>query len=317
MAKKLKIGIIGCGGIAVAHAGGWQACGDEIFAVFDTNEQRAADFAKQFGAQVMPNLTALFESGVDAVSITTPPVAHAACALEALKRNIHVLLEKPFTMNPEEAAMVVEAEKNSQAKLMTAFRHRFLPVNRKIKELIDSGELGNIVFFFNHFFGSNEAFASDWHSKKEIAGGGAAMDVATHSVDLFRFFFGDIAAKDMVASYHFGNPVEDNAMIQLKSQSGVLGQITVGWCAGVGSDKVEVIGDKAKALYDYTVINELKVFRKGQQEPEVLEFPVTWGFPEQIQAFHDAIVNNTDVPITAQDGATNLNDIMSLYAKMA
>lgn len=317
MEQQIKVGIIGCGSIAGAHAGGWKACGAEIVAVFDTNTERAKSFAEQFGGEVKSDLTALLDCGVDAVSITTPPVAHADCAVEALKRNINVLMEKPFALNLSDAQRVMEALKTSEGKLMTAFRHRYLPVNQKIKSMIDSGELGDIVYFFNRFYGSNPAFASDWHSNPAVSGGGAAMDVATHSVDLFRFFFGKIIDRKMQCACHFKGAVEDTAMIQLQSASGVMGQITVGWTAGVGSDIVEVTGTKATALYDYKVIDELKIYRQGAAEPEVLKFPRTWAFPEQIQAFHEAIKNDTAVPVTAEDGLTNLQDIFELYATQA
>ena len=200
MEQKIKVGIIGCGSIAGAHAGGWKACDAEIVAVYDTNAERAKSFAEQFGGEVKSDLASLLDCGVDVVSITTPPVAHADCAVEALKRNINVLLEKPFALNMDDAQRIMDALKSTSAKLMTAFRHRFLPPNQKIKAMIDSGEMGDIVYFFNRFYGSNPAFASDWHSNPPVSGGGAAMDVATHSVDLFRFFFGEVTDK-IIAQY--------------------------------------------------------------------------------------------------------------------
>ncbi len=315
--KNLKVGIVGCGTIAGAHIGGWQACNAQVTALFDTDSKRMESMAGTTGAAPMPSLDALLSSGVDVISITTPPVAHADVAVAALARNIHVLMEKPFALNPAEAQRIMAAASRSEGQVMTAFRHRYLPANRKIKELIEAGELGDVVFFFNRFCGWNDAFARDWHSRKAIAGGGVAMDVASHSVDLFRFFFGDIATRRMVGAAHFAGEVEDSAMIQLQSKSGVMGQIAVGWAAATNSNVVEVVGTKATALYDYEVINRLKIFRRGTPEPEILEFPVTWAFPEQIKAFAEAILARKSPPVTAGDGVLNLQDLTELYTQMA
>lgn len=315
MKRKLKVGIIGCGSIAGAHAGGWKSCDAEITAVYDIDQARARSFAEQFGGEVKSDLAALLDCDLDAVSITTPPSAHADCAVEALRRNIHVLLEKPFALDLAGAERIMRALENSDAKLMTAFRHRFLPANQQIKSMIDSGALGRIIFFFNRFYSNNPSFASDWHSDPAIAGGGAVMDVAAHSIDLFRYFFGDVADKKIHCARHFGGAVEDTAMIQLQSVSGVIGEIAVGWAAGVGSDTVEIVGSCGTVVYDYKNIDELKILRPGCGGAEIIRFPRTWGFPEQIQAFRDAIVNDTAAAVSAEDGLINLQDIFELYNK--
>jgi len=89
-----KVGIIGCGGISRCHADGYKENGAEVVAVTDMSAEAAAKLAEETGAAVFADYRALLASGVDTVSICTPPVAHEEVAIAALAAGVHVLCEK-------------------------------------------------------------------------------------------------------------------------------------------------------------------------------------------------------------------------------
>lgn len=130
--------MIGCGGIASAHGEGYQKNGAEIVALVDLNPAAAEEFRKKHApeARVFPDVESLLASGVDAISLCTPPSAREEVAVAALGRGIHVLSEKPLAHTIEAGRRIVAAAHASRAFFMTAFRHRFIPPIARMKALI-------------------------------------------------------------------------------------------------------------------------------------------------------------------------------------
>ncbi len=141
--------------MAGGHVEGYLKNNVKIAALADMNIMTAEAMAKDLdNARCCDDYKALLESGlVDAVSICTPPVAHEEAAIFALEHNIHVLLEKPLAHSMESARQIMMAAERSEGLLMTAFRHRFLPPTQKIREIINNGSIGPVVFFQNIFCG--------------------------------------------------------------------------------------------------------------------------------------------------------------------
>jgi len=167
---------------------------------------------------------------VDAVSICTPPDAHAAIALHALGRGIHVLCEKPLAHTLEAGRQMAAAAAQSRALFMTAFRHRFLPAIRKLKELIDAGRVGRPRVPAELLLRSGRGTGKLWFGRKAVAGGGTLMDTSSHSVDLFRFLFGEIVEQHAVMHRHLdGTDVEDASVLVVRAERGAVGSLTASW----------------------------------------------------------------------------------------
>jgi predicted dehydrogenase len=312
----LRAGIIGCGGIAKSHAAGYNANNITITAVTDLNPEAANAMAAETGAAVFASAEELLNSGaVDVVSICTPPIAHEKDTIYALEKGINVLLEKPAAFDAKSARNIKEAADKSSAKLMLAFRHRYVPAVVKMKELIDAGEIGSIVFFHNTFCGPAFAMKDKWFSKKAVAGGGSMLDTSSHSVDLFRFLVGEVTEQHAVYHTHFnGTDVEDAGIITVKAENGAIGALTSAWVAGTGKADILIMGQKGKLEYAY--FGDLTLHMNGK-DPEKIELPAfSGGFNEQIASFVKAI-NGSELEINALDGLRCLEIINACYEENA
>ena len=311
----LKAGIIGCGVIAKSHIAGYKTNEIEVVAVTDMDTDAAKATAKSLNNTVKVFATAkeLIDSGkVDVISICTPPVAHADVAAYALKNGVHVLCEKPLAHSLEDAQKIKKATKNSNAKFMVAFRHRYLIAIQQIKKMVDNGDIGIPVMFVNEFGGPSFAMQDKWFCNKTIAGGGCMLDTSSHSVDLFRYFFGEVIEQHAVMHKHFANTdVEDCAILSLKSKSGVLGSLISSFVFACGRPKLDITGQKGRIIYEYG--DEFRYYNRKNEQWKTIATEKSKGFDVQISMLVDAIKNDTETPITVNDGIRCLQIIQSNY----
>ena len=189
--KKVKVGIIGTGWIAEAHAVGYKQMEDvEIVAAADLVPGKAEKFCKDNGLEGVR----CYESGhamleaeeLDAVSICTYNCQHAPCAIDALEHGVHVMLEKPFTVTVEEAVEVMRAEKKSGKILTIGFQPRMSVNMQRIKQIVDSGELGKI-YYIQSGGGRRAGIPTPYGTSfiaKETGGIGAMGDIGCYSLDM-------------------------------------------------------------------------------------------------------------------------------------
>lgn len=196
--KKVRVGIIGCGGIAHAHMSAYLKQPDvEFVAGCDLIPGRAEAFFKKFGVEgVKTNyknheeMLADKSLKLDAVSICTYNTQHAPCAIAALNAGVNVLLEKPFCVTTEEAVEIMKAEKKSGKVLTIGFQPRFDPNMKKVKQICESGVLGKI-YYIQTGGGRRHGIPADSpdfdHTtfiEKETGGIGALGDIGCYSLDM-------------------------------------------------------------------------------------------------------------------------------------
>jgi predicted dehydrogenase len=313
---QIKVGIIGCGGIANSHAAGYKANGVEIAAVTDVSREAAEKLAAQHpGCKVFEDCKALIKSGlVSAVSVCTPPVAHEEAVVFALQNNISVLCEKPFAHTVESGKRICEAAAKSKATLMLAFRHRFLPAMVKIREMIQAGEIGAPVFMNNIFCGPSFAMKDRWFTKKKIAGGGCLLDTNSHSVDLFRFLIGEVTDQKAVFHRHFeGTDVEDAGILSVKAANGAVGSLTSAFVAGCGKAFVDIMGQKGEILYDYFEMDKIKKKLTDDKDWTVIPVKSSWGFEDETAHFKAVLEGKEKLSCGAADGLRALEIIQAVY----
>jgi predicted dehydrogenase len=313
----LRFGIIGCGGIARAHLKACQANGATVTAVADTDPEAAAKMAQEAGgAKAFTSADELFAAGlVDAVSICSPPCAHADAAVAALGRGIHVLLEKPIADTVASARRICAVAATSKATLMVAYRHRFLPAIQEIKRAVDAGTIGKPVLFHNTFCGSAFHMKDKWFSQRKISGGGTLMDSSSHSIDLFRYLIGEVTESAALMSRRLeGTDVEDVSAILLKSAGGTVGSLTASWVAGDGIAYVEVVGEQGRIAYNYAT-HELRLKAAGSKETVAVEVAQSNGFPEEMAHFIRCLEAGTAPMIGPADGLRGVEIIQGVYGK--
>ena len=191
--RRLRAGIVGCGGIARAHVAGYIAAGNvDVTAVYDISSEAATTLAEAIGpgAAVATTIEGVLSREVDLVSVCTPPGAHLESCLPFVEERVAVLCEKPLERDAERAIRLANAVHTANALFMTAFCHRFHPPVIELKRLIDSGVLGEPLFLRSIFSGLME-LSGDHRSRPELSGGGSLIDLSSHSVDLFRHLIGE------------------------------------------------------------------------------------------------------------------------------
>lgn len=196
MAKKVRIGVIGTGGIANgAHLPGYSQIPDEceIFAMCDilpeALEQTKAKYPNvPHTVSDYKELLAMPE--IDGVSVCTPNFAHHQITMDALKAGKNVLCEKPIAMNAVQGAEMVAAARKAGKILQIGYNSRFLPSNQALKRYIDAGELGDIYYARAQALRVRGIPGWGVFIDKEKQGGGPLIDIGVHMLDLTLWFMG-------------------------------------------------------------------------------------------------------------------------------
>ena len=151
MSNTVKIGIIGSGGIAAAHARAYKQMPDvRIVAVADVIPGKAKQFIEQLElkeAKAFDDHRELLQMDLDGVSICTPNVAHHNTSIDSLNAGKHVLVEKPMAVTLSQAIEMVETSKRADKILTVGFQPRYDPNMKAVKEIVQSGQLGMSIMF--------------------------------------------------------------------------------------------------------------------------------------------------------------------------
>lgn len=239
----LKIGIIGCGKITeVRHAPEYSENPDcEITALYNPTTEKAAALAQKYGGRVCQSVEELLASDVDAVSVCTANRFHAAMSIQALEAGKHVLCEKPMATTLEDCLNMVAAAEKQGLNLSIGLNQRLARAHVKAKELLDSGEMGEVLTFETHFSHPGPegwtGKADSWFFDKKTASFGVMADLGVHKTDLICYLTDQkIVRTAAVLStvdkrYPDGSliDVDDNAMALYTLESGVTGIMKVSW----------------------------------------------------------------------------------------
>jgi len=185
--RTLKVGIIGCGGIAQgAHMPGYKKLPNvEMVACCDIDEKKAKEAADKFGiGKVFTDYKQLLKiKEIEAVSVCTPNIAHKEPTLAALRAGKHVLVEKPMAMNATEASAMVAAAKKHGRKLMVGLNNRWRADVQALKRFIDAGEMGEIYFAKAQCLRRRGIPGWGVFTQKNKQGGGPLVDLGVHIMD--------------------------------------------------------------------------------------------------------------------------------------
>lgn len=189
MDRKVRVGIIGGGGIAQScHMPGYASIADrcEIVAVCDANPETAKEAAAKFGVQrTCTDFRELIaDSEIDAVSVATPNKFHLEPTIQALQSGKHVLCEKPLAMNAAEARRMCQAARESGKILQVALQQRFSGPMRFMKEYVDAGHMGDIYYARAQALRRRGVPGWGVFIDKEKQGGGPLIDIGVHILDM-------------------------------------------------------------------------------------------------------------------------------------
>jgi len=240
----VRWGIVGCGDVTEIKSGpGFsRAENSSLVSVMRRNGELARDYAQRHGVGKWTDDAAqlIHDDEVDAVYVATPPHTHKEFVLMCAAAGKPVLVEKPMAMDYGQAVEMDEACKAANVPLFVAYYRRALPIYLKVKEIIDSGLIGEArTVHINHFERPPEpGFDADgvpWRMLPEVGGGGIFVDIGCHAFDLMDYIFGPVCAVSGYAANLSGlYPAEDIVTASFVCAGGVHG--TGEWCFTAGRD---------------------------------------------------------------------------------
>jgi len=269
----LRLGIVGAGAIGNVHAEAALRNGARVGGVWDLHGERAAACAARHGATAESTLDALLaRPDIDAVAVAVPNAAHAECAIRALEKGKHVLLEKPMAMSLDECDRIIDVAARANRVLQLGFVCRGSPAAHAAKALIDAGRLGTIYHAKCSIYRRRGIPGlGGWFTTKAQSGGGPLIDLGVHVLDLTRWLCGSPKALrasgacyasfgSPIANYRYvemwaGPPrlegtcdVEDHATALVRYEGGLTVEMNVTWAMnipdGAMKDGVFLFGDK-------------------------------------------------------------------------
>jgi predicted dehydrogenase len=265
----------------------------------------------------------LDDAGVEAVVIATPISTHYELAAAALRAGKHVFVEKPMTAGAAEAERLVEQAEAAGLTLMVGHTFVYSPPVRKVKELIDAGELGDIYFV------TTQRVNLGLH-QKDVS---VVWDLAPHDLSILYYWLGEAADSVRVhgrACIAAGIP--DVAFINLGFPSGIVAEIQASWLSPVKLRRTIVVGSRKMLVYDDTEsVEKVKLYDHGVdfQEPEdfgefqlsyrtgdILAPKIAGAEPLFLEAQHFVgCVRSGEAPLS--DGRAGLRVVASLEAAQA
>ncbi len=257
MANQVQIGVIGAGGIAHRRTipGMLDAKNCKLVAVMDP--VGVEKIAEEFG---VPGYTTeaelLADPNVQAVYIASPVNVHLRQIKAAAEAGKHVLCEKPLTLSVAEAEEAVAACEKSGVLLQEGYMMKFHGAHKKIKELIDEGKLGKLVYMRAQLACWYPKIEGAWRQDPSTGGGGALMDMGTHLIDLLEFFAGPIAeivslTGNLVQEYES----EDASTTMIEFRSGAHASVDAFFCIPdeASRTRLEVYGSRGAVLTEGTI----------------------------------------------------------------
>jgi predicted dehydrogenase len=261
MGAKARIAVVGLGNMGGSHARDLSSMdGARLVAVCDIDRAKADAAAEKFGVPAFYDAARVLDSGLaEGIVIATPHYDHPTIAIEAFRRGIHVLSEKPIAVHVEDAkAMIGAYEEARRAKPGLVFAAMFQQRTQgnwmKAKELLEEGALGRIVratWIITDWFRTQAYYDSGgWRATWRGEGGGVLMNQCPHNLDLFQWFVGmprRVSAFASLGKYH-DIEVEDEVTAYFEFDGGAVGHFITTTGESPGTNRLEIVGEMGKLV---------------------------------------------------------------------
>ena len=318
MRTKLRLGLVGTGTIAATHVQAVaRATCAEIVGVADLRPEAARRVGEGLGVPSFDSHQALGEAlPLDGVLVCTPPSSHPEIAIHFLERGISVLCEKPLAIDSRSARRMLETAARSGSRLMMASKFRYVEDVVRVREIVGSGELGEIILFENAFT-SRVDMQGRWNSDPRVSGGGVLIDNGTHSVDLMRYFIGPVAELQVWEGPRSqGLPVEETVTMLVRGAGGAMGTIDLSWT--IHKDLgwyFNIYGSKGTVSIGWKESR----YRKGGGEWERLGagYDKLQALSAQLDNFCGVIRGEQQPVATPEDALASVEVIETAYAALA
>ena len=316
----VRWGLIGAGDIARKRVA--PALRDlpngRFISVSRSKAELAAEFANEFGVSKWfadwRGLVA--DPEIDAVYIATPVFLHAEQTIAAAKAGKHVLCEKPMALSVPECDRMITACDANNVKLGIAYYRRFYPAIIRAKEIIDSGEIGDVSVAQINAFEYVDLDPDDprhWFVEKKKSGGGPMIDFGCHRLEVLTNLLGPVdRIESLVSNKRFGREVEDTAIASLQFENGACASVTVTHAAREPQDTLHIFGTKGSMHVPVLNEGQMTVNIDGKIRNESLPPAANLHAP-LISDFADAVIHDRAPEISGEDGRAVQSLIEEIY----
>lgn len=341
--KRLKMGVIGCGSISEGHIRSYiENENTELIALCDIDKPWLKCAGDIYGVSKLYTdyHEMLEDKALDGVSVCLPNYLHAPVSISALKKGLHVLCEKPMTINAELGCAMRDAEQSSGARLMISQNQRFLQDVQILKRLYDEGAFGEVYHVrigWRRPLGglpsplsyrpNGMAYNRNWFNEKE-KGGGVLRDLGSHLLDLTMYILDFPKLKSITAQttrkfvpnvpeperYEFSS--EDFASAYMKFEGGIGVQLEVSFGSPVEKESLftSIYGTKLGAhRSDGNVLLIKPTTNGGFTVEEVKDYPGVIPYKHPSYFFIDAILNDKSIPVPSDQGIKVIEVLDAVY----
>jgi len=297
--RPIGVGMLGYAFMGKAHSNAYKTLAymtwpppllPQLVSIAGRNEEAVSEAARRYGfSEYVTDWHALVsDERVQLFDNAGPNNLHAEPTIAAAEAGKHVICEKPLGRDAAESYETWQRVQAAGVKHMCAFNYRFVPAVRLARQIIESGDLGEITHFRGAYL--QEWGATDdalWRFDKDAAGSGALGDLGAHVIDLARYLVGEIeTVAALTATFQPGREVDDAVEAVVGFEGGAVGTIEASrFAAGrKNAFRWEINGSKGSIAFDLERLNELQVNLKGSKPGE------------RAQGFRDVLVSEADHP---------------------
>jgi len=327
--KQVKLAVIGLGYIGQRHLEKIARLENiEIAAVCSRRKQHCQDVAAKYDCRAFSDYHELLDSKVsDAVLIATPHYQHTAMGIDALNAGYHVLVEKPISVHKADCQKLIAAHTNPNQIFAAMFNQRTLGAYKKIKSMIDGGELGQLMrvnWIITDWFRTDAYYSSgSWRATWAGEGGGVLLNQCPHQLDLLQWLCG--MPERVVGFCGLGKrhdiEVEDEVTAFMEFANGATGVFIASTGEAPGTNRLEICGEKGKIVFEGENLrftrNEVscsefqKTSKKPMAKPDVCEIDIAAEDPEDQHAeitknFANAILKGEKLIAPAAEGINSV-----------
>jgi predicted dehydrogenase len=263
----------------------------------------------------------LKDDDIAGVIISLPNFLHEEAAVKSAEAGKHILLEKPFARTVDEGEKILSAVKRNSVRLMVGYDMRFDPVLKRVHDQIADGFFGEVeIAEATNISGGPFSPRNDsvgpvkvpsWWLNKELVGGGALMDLGSHLIDLFIWYFGQVSSVDCYLKYMFRTELDDAATCILQFENGPVATVKVGWFSKGYIQSIQVCGTAKNTLVrlapestsSMILKGIVKKIGRGKNDPYSLE----------LQHFVNCLLADKQPQPSGEESMRSLQAISSAY----
>ena len=322
----IKFSFIGCGLIGNKRANFLDV--NSIIGCYDSDKSKAKIFSKKYSCIFYKDFKNMIRDS-DAIIISTPHRYLAKFAIQSMKYNKHVFIEKPGAVSLSSLKKLTHylTKTKKKIKVQVGYNHRFHPSIIKARKMVDNHDIGEIMYIRSRYgHGARKNYHKEWRMNKFISGGGELIDQGSHLIDLARVFLGEfVKVQSNLRSFFWKSKVEDNVFLTMFTKNKKIAFLHASCTEWKNKFSFEIFGRKGKLeinglggsygeekLYFYKMSKnfgkpKLKVYRFVQK------IDLSW--KRELSDFVNSIKLNKKVTCDLNEAYKNMSIIDKCYNK--